>query len=113
VRCPERTTFARVLAGWTPVAAKRGVVALRAGVGPVQDSLVIIGRKEIRHADVGVGQRGQRSGRWLVPRWCRPHSDEIPRAGAIAHWIWCKIVLADAAHTQVAQAKNRFSRPRR
>jgi predicted transposase YbfD/YdcC len=108
VRCPERTTFARVLAGLDAELLQRGLLLWQEQVlGPVQDSLVIIDGKEIRHADVESLSAVSGSGRWLGSTLVPADSNEIPagRQQLAQLDLVDKIVLADAAHTQVAQAK--------
>jgi len=76
-------------------------------LGPVQDRLVIIDGKEIRHADVESVSAVSGSGRWLGSTLVPKGSNEIPtgRQQLAQLDLVDKIVLADAAHTQVAQAK--------
>src|ERR1022692_4681517 len=108
VRCPERTTFARVLAGLDAELLQRGLLLWQEQVlGPVQDSRVIIDGKEIRHADVESLSAVSGSGRWLGSTLVPADSNEIPagRQQLAQLDLVDKIVLADAAHTQVAQAK--------
>jgi predicted transposase YbfD/YdcC len=108
VRCPERTTFARVLEGVDAELLQRVLLLWQEQVlGPVQDRLVIIDGKEIRHADVESLSAVSGSGRWLGSTLVPAHSNEIPagRQQLAQLDLVDKIVLADAAHTQVAQAK--------
>jgi hypothetical protein len=108
VRCPQRTTFARVL-GEVDVQVLQRVLLLwqEQVLGPVQDRLVIMDGKEIRHADVKSVSAVSGSGRWLGSTLVRAGSNEIPagRQQLATLDLVGKIVLADAAHTQVAQAK--------
>jgi hypothetical protein len=108
VRCPERTTFARVLEGVDAELLQRVLLLWQEQVlGPVQDRLVIIDGKEIRHADVESVSAVSGSGRWLGSTLVPADSNEIPagRQQLAQLDLVDKIVLADAAHTQVAQAK--------
>jgi len=108
VRCPERTTFARVLDGVDVELLQRVLLLWQEQVlGPVQDRLVIIDGKEIRHADVTSVSAVSGSGRWLGSTLVPAGSNEIPagRQQLAQLDLVDKIVLADAAHTQVAQAK--------
>jgi len=76
VRCPERTTFARVLGGVDAQLLQRVLLLWQEQVlGPVQDPLVIIDGKEIRHADV---ESVSGSGRWLGSTLVPAGSNEIP-----------------------------------
>ena len=66
VRYPRRTTFARVLNGVDVALLQRVLLWWQEQVlGPVQDDLVIIDGKEIRHADVTSVSAVSGSGRWL------------------------------------------------
>jgi hypothetical protein len=108
VRSPERTTFERVL---TAVDAEllQGVLLLwqEQVLGPVQDRLVIIDGKEIRHADVESLSAVDGTGRWLGSTLVTEGSNEIPagRQQLAKLDLVGKIVLSDAAHTQVAHAR--------
>ena len=108
VRCPERTTFARVLEGADVEVLQRVLLLWQEQVlGPVQDRLVIMDGKEIRHADVTSVSAVSGSGRWLGSTLVPADSNEIPagRRQLAQLDLVDKIVLADAAHTQVAHAK--------
>lgn len=108
VRCPERTTFARVLEGVDAELLQRVLLLWQEQVlGPGQDRLVIIDGKEIRHADVESVSAVNGSGRWLGSTLVPAESNEIPagRQQLAQLNLVDKIVLADAAHTQVAQAR--------
>jgi predicted transposase YbfD/YdcC len=72
-------------------------------LGPVQDQLVILDGKEIRHADVESVSAVSGTGRWLGSTLVKAGSNEIPAAREpLAKLnVVDKIVLADAAHTQV------------
>ena len=73
-------------------------------LGPVQDRLVIFDGKEIRHADVASVSAVSGTGRWLGSTPVKEASKEIPAARALLGKLDVvdKILLADAAHTQVA-----------
>jgi len=108
VRCPKRTTFERVLAGVDTAALEQVLLLWQEQVlGPVQDQLVIIDGKEIRHADVSSVSAVSGSGRWLGSTLVPAQSNEIPagREQLAKLDLVGKLVLADAAHTQVAHAK--------
>ena len=105
VRCPQRTSFQRVLTGVNAELLERVLLLWQEQVlGPVQDQLVILDGKEIRHADVESVNAVSGTGRWLGSTNVKEGSNEIPAARAqLAKLdIVGKIVLADAAHTQVA-----------
>jgi predicted transposase YbfD/YdcC len=108
VRCPRRTTFERVLAGVDGDLLQRVLLLWQEQVlGPVQDRLVIIDGKEIRHADVESVSATSGSGRWLGSTLVPEGSNEIPagRQQLAQLDLVGKLVLADAAHTQVEQAQ--------
>lgn len=108
VRSPERTTFERVLTAVDAELLQRVLLLWQEQVlGPVQDRLVIIDGKEIRHADVESVSAVDGTGRWLGSTLVRQESNEIPagRAQLAQLDLVGKIVLGDAAHTQVAHAR--------
>jgi hypothetical protein len=108
VRCPKRTTFARVLEGIDGELLQQVLLLWQEQVlGPTQDRLVIIDGKEIRHADVESVSAVSGSGRWLGSTLVPAASNEIPagRQQLARLDLVDKLVLADAAHTQVAQAR--------
>jgi predicted transposase YbfD/YdcC len=107
VRSPERTTFERVLKAVDVPLLQQVLLRWQAQVlGPVQDRLVIIDGKEIRHADVESVSAVDGAGRWLGSTLVREGSNEIPagRQQLAKLDLVGKIVLSDAAHTQVAHA---------
>jgi predicted transposase YbfD/YdcC len=108
LRCPKRTTFARVLEGVAAEVLQTVLLQWQEQVlGPVQDRLVIIDGKDIRHADVTSVSAVSGSGRWLGSTLVPAESNEIPagRQQLARLELVDKIVLADAAHTQVAHAR--------
>lgn len=108
VRCPRRTTFERVLKGVDESRLQPVLLLWQEQVlGPVQDRLVIIDGKTIRHADVTTVSAVSGTGRWLGSTLVSADSNEIPagRQQLAQLELVGKIVVADAAHTQVAQAK--------
>jgi predicted transposase YbfD/YdcC len=108
VRCPERTTFERVLRAVDAQLLQHALLLWQEQVlGPVQDRLVIIDGKEIRHADVESVSAVDGTGRWLGSTLVTQGSNEIPagRAQLAKLGLVGKIVLSDAAHTQVAHAR--------
>lgn len=107
VRSPERTTFERVLTAVDALWLQQVLLLWQEQVlGPVQDRLVIIDGKEIRHADVESVSAVDGSGRWLGSTLVTEGSNEIPagRQQLAKLDLVGKIVLSDAAHTQVAHA---------
>jgi acetone carboxylase gamma subunit len=108
VRSPERTTFERVLTAVDAELLQRVLLLWQEQVlGPVQDRLVIIDGKEIRHADVKSLSAVDGSGRWLGSTLVAQGSNEIPagRQQLAKLDLVGKTVLSDAAHTQVAHAR--------
>lgn len=108
VRCPQRTTFQRVLTGVNPSLLERVLLLWQEQVlGPVQDKLVILDGKEIRHADVESVSAVSGTGRWLGSTMVQEGSNEIPAARVLLAKLDLvdKIMLADAAHTQVETAR--------
>jgi predicted transposase YbfD/YdcC len=104
VRHPERTTFERVLNAVDNTLLEQVLLLWQEQVlGPVQDRLVILDGKAIRHADVESVSAVSGTGRWLGSTLVAAESNEIPAArDQLAKMeIACKTVLADAAHTQV------------
>ena len=103
VRCPERTTFERVLAAVDAGAVERALLVWQEQVlGPVQDRVVIIDGKEIRHAKVELVSAVSGTGRWLGTVTVPEGSNEIPAARTLLAKVDVtgKRVLADALHTQ-------------
>jgi hypothetical protein len=108
VRSPERTTFERVLRAVDAQLLQQVLLLWQEQVlGPVQDRLVIIDGKEIRHADVKSLSAIDGTGRWLGSTLVAEGSNEIPagRQQLAVLDLAGKIVLSDAAHTQVAHAR--------
>jgi len=104
VRCPQRSSFAYVLTEVNPERLEQVLLLWQEQVlGPVQDRLVILDGKEIRHADVESVSAVSGTGRWLGSTMVKEGSNEIPAAREqLAKLnVVDKIVLADAAHTQV------------
>ena len=104
VRCPQRTSFQRVLTAVNAELLERALLLWQEQVlGPVQDKLVILDGKEIRHAEVESVSAVSGTGRWLGSTMVQEGSNEIPAAREqLAKLdVVGKIMLADAAHTQV------------
>jgi hypothetical protein len=104
VRCPKRSCFAAVLAKVNPERLEQVLILWQEQVlGPVQDRLVILDGKEIRHANVESVSAVSGTGRWLGSTLVQQGSHEIPAAREqLAKLnVVGKIVLTDAAHTQV------------
>jgi hypothetical protein len=104
VRCPKRSSFAYVLGEVDSERLERVLLLWQEQVlGPVQDRLVILDGKEIRHADLESVSAVNGSGRWLGSTMVKEGSNEIPAAREQLAKLDLvnKLVLADAAHTQV------------
>lgn len=108
IRCPKRTTFARVLREVDAQAVERTLLRWQEQVlGPVQDRLVIFDGKTHRHAGVETVSAVSGSGRWLGSVGVPAHTTEVPVARQLIARLDLvdKIALADAAHTQVETAQ--------
>lgn len=108
VRCPKRSSFAYVLTHVDSERLEQVLLLWQEQIlGPVQDRLVVLDGKEIRHADVESLSAVSGSGRWLGSTMVKEGSNEIPAAREqLAKLdVVDKIVLADAAHTQVETVK--------
>ena len=108
VRCPKRSSFAYVLTQLDSGLLEQVLLLWQEQVlGPVQDRLVILDGKKIRHADVESVSAVSGSGRWLGSTMVKKGSNEIPaaREQLVKLEVVEKIVLADAAHTQVETVK--------
>ena len=107
-RCPKKTTFTRVLAGVE--AGKLQQILLdwqRRLTGPVQDSLVIIDGKKMRHGGVEMVNATNGKGQYLGGMITQTKSNEIPAGRQVLGRLDLagKTVLADALHTQVETAR--------
>jgi hypothetical protein len=105
VRCPEKTTFHRVLAA-VDAAAAAVERALRRWqeqlLGPSQDKVVIVDGKTLRHAQVELVRAVNGAGRWLGTVAVPPDSNEIPATRSLLAKtnLQGKHVPGDALHTQ-------------
>jgi hypothetical protein len=103
-RSPGRTTFGRVL---TSVDARALEAVLlhwqRRLLGPIQDSLVIVDGKKIRHGGVEMVNAATGHGQYLGGVMTDAKSNEIPAARQLLGRLDLtgKIVLCDALHTHV------------
>ncbi len=103
-RSPKKTTFTRVLAGVdAPVLERVLLEWQRRLTGPVQDSLVIVDGKKMRHGGVEMVNATTGGGQFLGGVITDSKSNEIPAARQLLSRLDLagKIVLSDAAHTQV------------
>jgi hypothetical protein len=103
-RCPKRTTFIRLLAGVDATVLERILLQWQQRLtGPIQDNLVIVDGKKMRHGGVEMVNATNGQGQFLGGVMTQDKSNEIPAARQLlARLDLCgKIVLADALHTQV------------
>ena len=103
-RSPKKTTFTRVLAG-VDAAVLQPVLLdwQRRLAGPIQDALVIVDGKKMRHGGVEMVNATNGAGQFLGGVITQSKSNEIPAARQLLRRLDLagKIVLTDAAHTQV------------
>jgi uncharacterized protein DUF4338/DDE family transposase len=103
-RCPKRTTFVRLLAG-VDASVLEGLLLewQQRLTGPIQDNLVIVDGKKMRHGGVEMVNATNGKGQFLGGVITQTKSNEIPAARQLLGRLELdgKIVLTDAAHTQV------------
>jgi hypothetical protein len=107
-RCPKRTTFIRLLAGVDAAVLERILLQWQQQLtGPIQDQLVIVDGKKMRHAGVEMVNATNGKGQYLGGVITEAKSNEIPAARQLLARLDLggKIVLADALHTQVETAQ--------
>lgn len=103
-RCPKRTTFVRFLAGVDASVLERILLQWQQRLtGPIQDNLVIIDGKKMRHGGVEMVNAVNGKGQYLGGVITQDKSNEIPAARQLLDRLDVagKITLTDAAHTQV------------
>lgn len=103
-RCPKRTTFNRLLAGVDATVLERILLQWQQRLtGPMEDNLVIVDGKKMRHGGVEMVNATNGMGQYLGGVITQTKSNEIPAARQLLGRLdLCgKIVLADAMHTQV------------
>jgi predicted transposase YbfD/YdcC len=110
VRCPDETTFFRVLEGVDETLLERALLAWQQQIlGPMPDTAIAIDGKKLRHAQGVelVSAIGVQSGRWLGSVRTASKSNEIPAARELLTKLDLvgKTVVADALHTQVETAQ--------
>ncbi len=107
-RCPKKTTFTRVL-GQVDARALESVLLRwqQRLTGPLQDSLVIVDGKKMRHGGVEMVNTSSGQGQYLGGVITAAKSNEIPAARQVLRRLDLagKIVLGDALHTQVETAQ--------
>lgn len=103
-RCPKRSTFVRFLAG-VEASVLEGILLKwqQQLTGPIQDNLVIIDGKKMRHGGVEMVNATNGKGQFLGGLITESKSNEIPAARQLIERLDLggKITLTDAAHTQV------------
>ncbi len=107
-RSPKKTTFTRVLAAVDAGALEQVLLNWqRRLTGPIQDSLVIVDGKKMRHGGVEMVNATNGKGQYLGGIITQAKSNEIPAARLVLGRLDLggKIVLADAMHTQVETAQ--------
>jgi hypothetical protein len=107
-RCPKRTTFIRLLAGVDAAVLERILVQWQQRLtGPIQDNLVIVDGKKMRHGGVEMVNASTGQGQYLGGVMTGKKSNEIPAVRQLLGRLEMggKIVLADALHTQVETAQ--------
>lgn len=103
-RCPKRTTFVRLLAGVNADVLEKLLLQWQQRLtGPIQDNLVIVDGKKMRHGGVEMVNATNGKGQFLGGVITQTKSNEIPAARQLLGRLELegKIVLSDAAHTQV------------
>lgn len=103
-RCPKKTTFTRVLAEVDAAVLEQVLLQWQQRLtGPIQDSLVIVDGKKMRHGGVEMVNATNGAGQYLGGVITQAKSNEIPAARQLLRRLDLtgKIVLSDAAHTQV------------
>ena len=103
-RCPKKTTFTRVLAGVEAAVLEKVLLRWQKRLtGPIQDSLVIVDGKKMRHGGVEMVNATNGQGQYLGGVITPAKSNEIPAARQLLRRLDLagRIVLADALHTQV------------
>jgi len=108
IRSPKKTTFTRLLHGVDEEALERVLLHWQNQLlGPVQDRIVIVDGKKVRHGGVEIVNAVNSQGRFLGSVITDSKSNEIPAARQLLGQqdLLGKIVLADALHTQVETAR--------
>jgi predicted transposase YbfD/YdcC len=110
VRCPDETTFFRVLDGVDEQLLEHALLAWQQQIlGPVRDTVIALDGKKRRHAQGVelVSAIGVQSGRWLGTVRTASKSNEIPAARELLTKLDLvgKTLVADALHTQVETAQ--------
>jgi hypothetical protein len=114
VRCPGVTTFFRILNEVDEQALELALLAWQDQIlGPVQDRLIALDGKELRHSQGGelVSAIGAQSGRWMGTVRTPDKTNEITAARTLLERLneradlSGKVVLLDALHTNEETAR--------
>jgi hypothetical protein len=108
IRCPKKTSFQRVLAAVEVPRLQQLLLRWQQQLlGPVQDSLVVVDGKQMRHGGVEMVNAASGSGRYLGGVLTESKSNEIPAARQLLKQLDLggKIALLDALHTQIETAQ--------
>jgi hypothetical protein len=108
IRSPKKTTFGRVLPQLRADQVERVLLRWQEQIlGPVQDRLVILDGKTVRHGGVEIVSAVTSTGRFLGSVLTDAKSNEIPAGRDLLRPLdLCgKIVVADALHTQTDTAQ--------
>jgi hypothetical protein len=107
-RCPKKTTFTRVLAKVNSTVLERLLLDWQRRLsGPIQDSLVILDGKKMRHGGVEMVNATDGGGQYLGGKITASKSNEIPAGRQVLKPLDLagKTVLSDALHTQTETAQ--------
>ncbi|MDQ1301862.1 MAG: ISAs1 family transposase [Chloroflexota bacterium] len=113
VRCPGESVFQRVLGGLPENQVEAVLLRwLEKILGPVEDTLIAIDGKTLRHAQGTelVSAIGGQTGRWLGTVRVAANSNEIPAAQTLIDRLDLdgKLVVLDALHTQDLTAQKLY-----
>lgn len=107
-RHPKKTTFSRVLEQVSGEVIQRVLVQWQQRLtGPVQDRLVLVDGKKMRHGGVEMVNASSGQGQFLGGKITPKKTNEIPAARDVLQTLDLngKIVLGDALHTQIETAQ--------
>jgi hypothetical protein len=108
MRCPKKTVFTTLLQEVDDDIFERVLLRWQAQIlGPVQDKIVIVDGKKLRHAGVEIVNAVDSQGRFLGSVLTESKSNEIPAARQLLGQqdLLNKIVLTDALHTNEETAQ--------
>lgn len=108
MRCPKKTVFTTLLHEVDDDLVERVLLRWQAQIlGPVQDKIVIVDGKKVRHAGVEIVNAADSQGRFLGSVITESKSNEVPAARLLLRGqdLLEKIVLTDALHTNEETAR--------